>query len=160
MTFKDDIRRRITEHRILGAIGEETHKMLTDEGVKIALSTIYLIRNSVDMADEIEELKRRQLRDIAKENNPALRMKWRADLLGKLLLVQAEILAKQKENQQPMVQNNILINGENVKLDVDITKTLAYYKQALDNAAKHNVHPDSSLEQMDTSNSQATATEQ
>ena len=120
----------------------------------------------------MEELLKEQKRQITKvtygskdenghetvEPNPELGLKYRNELLKIYIPILLDE-AKTTQNQaSPLVQNNILINGENVKLDVDITKTLAYYRQALDNANRHNLRSNDTLKQVDTSESQAAST--
>jgi len=154
--YPKQITERILELQAKGFSAEETRQAIKEQnGVGIALDTIYRHRKGAVSHEIAEETFKQQQRSILKQDqaNPELAMRYRNELL-KLLIPQITF----KEPQQPTVQNNILINGENVKLDVDITKTLAYYRQALDNANRHNLRSNDTLKQVDTVESQAAST--
>ena len=75
-----------------GASAEETRKHLEDTlGIKPCLNTIYTHRNSLTTKDLVDELLRQQERDLTKEENSALRMKYRNELLKILLPQRVEI---------------------------------------------------------------------
>lgn len=110
MTTSHEGVRRIVELWALGISGEETVKRMKKEGFKVALATVYRMRHSFTASQMVEEITRRQLRDIAAAT-PALALKYRDRLLEKMM--------PHKIEQQTTVRNDVMP----FELDQDI-KTL------------------------------------
>lgn len=84
MTTSHEGIKRVVELWALGLSGEETAKTMRDEGFKIAVATVYRLRHSFTAQQMLDELIRRQLRDIATAD-PPLKLKYRDKLLEKML---------------------------------------------------------------------------
>ena len=86
MTYSREITNKIVECWGLGFTAEETVTAIAEwKGIRIGLATVYRHRHSLTAQQIIEELMRKQMRDIAKEDNSDLRMKYRDKLLEKLI---------------------------------------------------------------------------
>ena len=83
--FSKTVIQRIVNLWGIGATAEETVKALKDEGVKISVHCVYNIRHGFTAQEIIDELMREQRRDIAKSENPSVRMKYRDLMLAKLM---------------------------------------------------------------------------
>lgn len=78
-----------------GATAEETRNHIQDlYGYAPNLNTIYAHRKSLTTEQIVDELLRQQERDITKEQNSEVRMRYRDRLLEKLIPIKAEILSK------------------------------------------------------------------
>lgn len=84
MTISNNGIKRIVELWALGASAEETVKRMRDEGFKIAIASVYRHRHSITASQMVEEITRRQLRDIAQADMP-LALKYRDKLLEKMM---------------------------------------------------------------------------
>lgn len=91
-----------------GASAEETQKHLSELlGISPSLNTIYTHRKSLTAEMLIDELQRQQERDITKEPNSDLRMKYRNELLKLLMPLRAEIISKSLNITKTEVQVNV-----------------------------------------------------
>ncbi|MFC1486372.1 hypothetical protein ACFLRN_01615 [Thermoproteota archaeon] len=89
--FRREITQRIVELWGLGYTAEETvRKLRENNNIKISLHTVYNKRNSLTAQEMINELQREQLKDIAATASPALRLKYRNELLKILLPIKME----------------------------------------------------------------------
>jgi len=80
----------------LGLSAEETREYIhRTKQVMMGLATVYRHRHSITAQQIIDELMRKQMRDIAKEDNSDLRMKYRDKLLEKLIPHRIEELSIQ-----------------------------------------------------------------
>ncbi len=78
-----------------GASAVETIQHLKDAyGITPNINTIYSHRKSVTTEQIVDELQRQQERDITKEQDSEVRMKYRNELLKILVPIRAEILSK------------------------------------------------------------------
>lgn len=78
-----------------GATAEETRQHLKDTlSIEPSLNTIYSHRHSITTEQLVDELQRQQERDITKEQNSEVRMKYRNELLKILVPLRAEITSK------------------------------------------------------------------
>lgn len=98
-----------------GASAEETREHINNTlGVRPALNTIYTHRHSLTTQDLIDELLRQQERDLTKEQNSEIRMKYRNELLKLLLPIKAEFLTKNLSINQTEVKHVIeLVDPDN-----------------------------------------------
>jgi len=97
MTHSKETIHRIVEMWGLGFTAEETRRALREEySIHIGLATVYRKRHSITAQEIIDELMRKQRRDIAKEENSDVRMKYRDKLLEKLIPQRIESLSLQK----------------------------------------------------------------
>lgn len=105
-----------------GATAEETQKHLQDTyQIAPSLNTIYAHRRSITAEQLVDELQRQQERDITKETNSDIRMKYRNELLKMLLPIKAEIISK-----------SISINKTSV--EVNVTDLLSQYENLFEEA--------------------------
>ena len=89
--FRKEITQRIVELWGLGLTAEETMKELKEKSnIRISLHTVYNKRNSLTAQDMINELQREQMKDIATTGSPALRLKYRNELLKILIPIKME----------------------------------------------------------------------
>lgn len=99
MTYSKEVTGKIVECWGLGFTAEETVKAIQEwKGITISLNTIYRHRHSLTAKELIDELLRKQMRDIAKEDRSDLRMKYRDKLLEKLIPQRIEALALTKQD--------------------------------------------------------------
>jgi polyphosphate kinase len=98
-----------------GATAEETRQHLKDTlSISPALNTIYTHRHSITTEQLVDELQRQQERDITKEQNSEVRMKYRNELLKILVPLRAEILTKNLSINQSEVKHVIeLVDPDN-----------------------------------------------
>jgi len=88
----------------LGLSAEETRTYIDrTKGVMMGLATVYRHRHSITAQHMIDELMRKQRRDIAKEDDSDLRMKYRDKLLEKLIPHRVESLQVQKIDQHVII---------------------------------------------------------
>ena len=86
MTFSKEVTQHIVHMWGLGLTAEETLKGLKEQyEIIMSLHTVYNKRNSITAQQMIDEIQREQQRDIAKEQNSEVRMRYRDKLLDKLL---------------------------------------------------------------------------
>ena len=86
MTYSREITNKIVECWGLGFTAEETVTAIAEwKDIHIGLATVYRHRHSLTAQQIIDELLRKQMRDIAKEDDSDLRMKYRDKLLEKLI---------------------------------------------------------------------------
>lgn len=91
-----------------GATAEETQKHLQDiYQIAPSLNTIYAHRRSITAEQLVDELQRQQERDITKETNSDIRMKYRNELLKMLLPIKAEIISKSVSLNKTEVNLNV-----------------------------------------------------
>ena len=103
MTYSREVTHKIVECWGLGLTAEETVKAIQEwKGITIALGTVYNHRHSITAQNIIDELIRKQLRDIAKEDDSDLRMKYRDKLLEKYIpkRVEADLKSEHTETQK------------------------------------------------------------
>lgn len=116
-----------------GATAEETQKHLQDiYQIAPSLNTIYAHRRSITAEQLVDELQRQQERDITKETNSEIRMKYRNELLKMLLPIKAEIISK-----------SISINKTSV--EVNVAGLLAEYEDLFESA---DIRADSTIKQV------------
>lgn len=98
-----------------GATAEETRQHLKDTlSIEPSLNTIYTHRHSITTEQLVDELQRQQERDITKEQNSEVRMKYRNELLKILVPLRAEILTKNLSINQSEVKHVIeLVDPDN-----------------------------------------------
>ena len=105
MTYSKEVTNKIVECWGLGFTAEETVKAIEEwKNIHIGLATIYRHRHSLTAQEIIEELMRKQMRDIAKEDNSDLRMKYRDKLLEKLIPQRIEAVSYEK------IEENVTVN--------------------------------------------------
>lgn len=86
MTLPKTVTKRIVELWGIGASAEETQKALADEDIKLCTNTIYAKRKSITAQEMIEELIRKQLRDIAQcGDDYRTRLEYRDRMLDKYM---------------------------------------------------------------------------
>ena len=88
MTYSREVTGKIVECWGLGFTAEETVTAIAEwKNIRIGLATVYRHRHSLTAQQIIDELLRKQLRDIAKvdADKPGLAMKYRDKLLEKLI---------------------------------------------------------------------------
>lgn len=108
MVYSKEITTVILSDYAKGASAEETIKHLTESyGVTPNINTIYSHRKSLTAEMLIDELQRQQERDITKETNSDLRMKYRNELLKLLMPLRAEIISKSLNITKTEVQVNV-----------------------------------------------------
>ena len=89
--FRKEVTQRIVELWGLGFTAEGTVRELKQkDNIRISLHTVYNKRNCLTAQQMINELQREQLRDIATTSSPALRLKYRNELLKILLPIRME----------------------------------------------------------------------
>ena len=76
--------KRVIELYCMGLTQRQTSDRMREEGFRISPRTVETVLHGKTAAEEAEEIKRRQLQDIAIAD-PALRLKWRAHLLDRLM---------------------------------------------------------------------------
>jgi len=109
MGYKKEVTNLIVECWALGFTAEETVKALDQKhSLKIGLATVYRHRHSITAQTIIDELIRKQLRDIAGADNPTARMKYRDKLLAKLIPQRTEHYGMQ---QIDITQRKITVNA-------------------------------------------------
>ena len=97
MTYSREITHMIVECWGLGLTAEETRTYIhRTKEVMIALNTVYRHRHGLTAQQIIDELIRKQMRDIAKEEDSDVRMKYRDKLLEKFIPQRIESLSVQK----------------------------------------------------------------
>ena len=156
--YPKEITEKILELQAIGFSAQETLEHLKKyNNLSVNIDTIYRHRTNAVAQELIHEKIKQQDRRILKMEkiNPALALKYANEELKILIPLLPEIMEK---NQQINQTTNILVNGEKVELNVDISKTLAYYRDALEKSYRHNIRPDGVIEQVDTANSQITTT--
>jgi len=100
MTHTKQTTHRIVEMWGLGFTAEETVRAFREEySIHIGLATVYRKRHSITAQEIIDEIMRKQLRDIARDDSSDLRMKYRDKLLEKLIPQRIESLSVQKIEQ-------------------------------------------------------------
>ena len=100
MTYSKEITNMIVECWGLGLSAEETREYISrSKEVMIGLATVYRHRHSITAQQIIDELMRKQMRDIAKEGDSDLRMKYRDKLLEKLIPQRIESYLRQEIEQ-------------------------------------------------------------
>lgn len=100
MTHTKETIHRIVEMWGLGFTAEETRRALREQyRTHVGLATVYRKRHSITAQEIIDELMRKQMRDIARDDNSDLRMKYRDKLLEKLIPQRVESLSVQKIEQ-------------------------------------------------------------
>jgi len=105
LTYSREVTNKIVECWGLGFTAEETVTVIENwKGITIALNTVYRHRHSLTAQQIIDELIRKQMRDIAKEEDGDLRMKYRDKLLAKFIPQRIESISHQ-------------IIDQNVKID-------------------------------------------
>jgi len=88
MTYSKEVTNKIVECWGLGFTAEETVKALEDwKGIQVGIATVYRHRHNLTAQQCIDELIRKQMRDIATNDDPNLKLKYRNELL-KLLIPQ------------------------------------------------------------------------
>ncbi len=86
MTYSKEVTNKIVECWGLGFTAEETVMAIQEwKNIHIGLATIYRHRHSLTAKEIIEELIRKQMRDIAKEEDSEIRMRYRDKLLEKYI---------------------------------------------------------------------------
>jgi len=103
LTYSREVTHKIVECWGLGLTAEETVKAIQEwKDITIALGTVYNHRHSITAQNIIDELIRKQLRDIAKESDSDLRMKYRDKLLEKYIpkRVEADLKSEHTETQK------------------------------------------------------------
>jgi len=86
MTYSREVTHFIVECWGLGFTAEETVRAIKEtKQVHVGLATIYRHRHSITAQQIIDELIRKQLRDIAKAEEDEVRMKYRDKLLEKFI---------------------------------------------------------------------------
>lgn len=104
MTHSKQTIQRIVEMWGLGFTAEETRKALREQyRTHVGLATVYRKRHSITAQEIIDELMRKQMRDIARTDVPDTRMKYRDKLLEKLIPQRIESLSMQKIEQHVKV---------------------------------------------------------
>jgi len=99
MTYSREVTNKIVECWGLGFTAEETVKALEEwKGIHVGLATVYRHRHSLTAQNIIDELMRKQFRDIAKEENPELRMKFRNELLKILVPQRIEAMSYSRQD--------------------------------------------------------------
>ena len=118
-----------------GASAEETRKHLQEQlGIKPCLNTIYAHRNGLTAQQLIDELLRQQQRDITKELNSEVRMKYRNELLKILLPQRIESYSESYSKEE----KNVNVNVEGLLAQYE---DLFEEATILENAAPEPVHP-------------------
>jgi hypothetical protein len=141
MTYSREVTGKIVECWGLGFTAEETVKAIEEwKSVKIGLATVYRHRHSLTAQDMIDELMRKQFRDIAKEDNSELRMRFRNELL-KILIPQKLITLQRTEVSE--------------KVDISI---LSQYDLALRRAAETDIMALRDKQPVDSKNTQTATT--
>jgi len=144
MTYSREMTHYIVECWGLGLTAEETiEAILQTKNVKVGLATIYRHRHSITAQQIIDELIRKQLRDIAKEGVSDIRMKYRDKLLEKFIPKRFEAYLKSQHT-------------EKVDISVDIKSLLEQYETVVQTASNRNLRENNSEEQVDTAHTHAT----
>jgi len=102
MTYSREVTNKIVECWGLGFTAEETVTAIQEwKNIHIGLATVYRHRHSLTAKEIIDELMRKQMRDIAREDNSAVRMKYRDKLLAKLIpqRIEADVKSEHTERQ-------------------------------------------------------------
>jgi len=89
---------RVVEYWSLGASALETVRFMKEEGFRISQKTVYRDRHSTTAQEYVDELIRRQLRDIAAADIEQ-KLNYRDKLLGKLIPQKIEAFQYQKIEQ-------------------------------------------------------------
>lgn len=135
MTYSREITNMIVECWGLGLSAEETREYIfRTKQVMMGLATVYRHRHSLTAQQIIDELMRKQMRDIAKEDNSDVRMKYRDKLLEKLLPKRLEMYSQHEER---------------VDVDVNIQALLERYEGIVERASNRNLRKNNSIQQMD-----------
>lgn len=89
---------RVVEHWALGLSAFETAETMKAEGYRISVHTVYNDRHSATAQQYVDELVRRQLRDI-EDAKLAQKLYFRDKLLGKLIPQKLETFSVSKIEQ-------------------------------------------------------------
>lgn len=101
MTYSKEVTNKIVECWGLGFTAEETVKTMKEwKGVHIGLATVYRHRHSLTAKEIIDELMRKQFKDIANEEDSEVRMRFRDKLLEKLIPQRIETKGELTQTQQ------------------------------------------------------------
>jgi len=101
LTYSKEVTNKIVECWGLGFTAEETVKTIKEwKDITIALHTVYRHRHSLTAQQIIEELMRKQFRDIANEEDSEVRMRFRDKLLEKLIPQRIETKGELTQTQQ------------------------------------------------------------
>lgn len=137
MTYSREVTNKIVECWGLGFTAEETVRAVEEwKGITIALNTVYRHRHGITAQQIIDELIRKQLRDIAKDDNSDLRMKYRDKLLDKLIPHRIEAMSKHVEQVDVHVEH--------------IDWALTEHAKVIGEAVKLNLRAHNTQKQMDT----------
>lgn len=134
LTLPRTVTKRIVELWGIGATAEETVKALHDENITISLHTVYIKRRSLTAQEMIDELIRKQLRDITTSDGE-IKLKYRDKLLEKLIPQRIESLS---------------LNKTQTDINVNYTDTLKLYTAAIENAVNRDFEALRARKQMDT----------
>jgi len=92
----------------LGLTAEETREYIhRTKKVMMGLATVYRHRHSLTAQQIIDELIRKQMRDIAKEDSSDIRMKYRDKLLEKFIPQRIEAYQKSVHEEKREVTINV-----------------------------------------------------
>jgi len=111
-TIKTKRRIRVVEYWALGATLQETTRYMREEGYRISPTTVHRDRHSTTAKEYIDELIRRQLRDIATAELEQ-KLNYRDKLISKLVPQKIEAFQLQKIEQHVKIdvsedEDNIL----------------------------------------------------
>ena len=97
---------RVVECWALGLSAFETAKVMKDEGYRISVHTVYNDRHSTEAQKYVDELIRRQLRDIALADLEQ-KLNYRDKLIGKLVPQKIEAFQKTMLTEKREVTINV-----------------------------------------------------
>jgi hypothetical protein len=115
MVYSKEVTAIILSDMAKGASADETRQHLSDLfGKAPHQNTIYAHRHSITAEQIVDELLRQQERDITKEQNSEIRMRYRDKLLEKLIPIKTEILSKSLSINQSEIKHVIeLVDPDN-----------------------------------------------
>ena len=136
MTHSKQTVQHIVEMWGLGFTAEETRRALREQySVHVGLATVYRKRHSITAQIMIDELMRKQMRDIARSDTAESRMKYRDKLLEKLIPQRIESVTE------------ATLKHVEEKRDVTI---IAEYTRAIDSAVDRDIKALRARKQVDT----------
>jgi hypothetical protein len=148
MTYTKEVTNLIVYYWGKGLTAEETRKIINEKtGIKVGLATVYRHRHSLTAEQIIDTLFTDQRRDIALATDIGLRMKYRDNLLTKLMPHKFAIRTEHRD----------------VKVDVkrlEIVRLMETYGEAVDAAVRRNIQSltkDADKQPLDTSHAHAKA---
>jgi len=117
---------RVVEFWALGLSAVETARAMKDEGYRISQHTVYNDRHSTEAREYVDELIRRQLRDIAL-GDLELKLNYRDKLLGKLIPQKIEAFSYEKREETYEARIQVDFNS----LDEDARRKLLEAEELL-----------------------------